>query len=323
MQVDYRQPDPSPQLAQALREVAETSAQHDSFSAFSEQTLLALTNPQQELKILQALETKSQQPLGLALLLHEGQTWVLEATVLPTARNQGIGRALLTQAMQLVDPSQLRVWIHAGADPHTPALEAARHLAQQLGLTPIRELHQLDLSLSNQTRQRLQEQAQQRPLPADLTLRSYQEGDGPAWVAANAAAFADHPEQGRLTLADFKQRAGSDWFRPQGLLLAESPTQGLAGFVWTKIPRQQTGQPSGEIYVVGVHPSQQGKGLGKTLTLAGLAYLAQAKTEQGQPLERILLYVDGSNAPALALYNSLGFRPLATDTQYIPASNAP
>lgn len=321
MQVDYRQPDSSPQLAQDLREVAESSAQHDSFSAFSEQALLALTNPQQELKILQALETSSQQTLGLALLLGEGDSWVLEAAVLPSARNQGIGRTLLTQAMQLVAPNQLRVWIHAGANPQAPGLQAARHLAQQLGLTPVRELHQLALPLSDQTRQQLQDQAQQPPLPAGLSLRSYQEGDGPAWVATNAAAFADHPEQGRLTLADFDQRASSDWFRPEGLILAESPADGLAGFVWTKIPRRQADQPSGEIYVVGVDPSQQGRGLGKTLTLAGLAYLARAKTEEGQPLEQIILYVDGSNAPALALYNSLGFRPLATDTQYLPASS--
>jgi len=43
----------------------------------------------------------------------------------------------------------------------------------------------------------------------------------------------------------------------------------MAGFHWTKIHTSaDAGEPTGEVYVVGVHPAEQGSGLGKALTLA-------------------------------------------------------
>ena len=80
--------------------------------------------------------------------------------------------------------------------------------------------------------------------------------------------------------------------------------------------------PAGEIYVVGVSPSAQGGGLGRTLVLRGLAYLALAHDEHNVPLRSIELYVDADNTPAVALYESLGFAVATIDRMYAPARPA-
>jgi mycothiol synthase len=57
----------------------------------------------------------------------------------------------------------------------------------------------------------------------------------------------------------------------------------------------------GEIYIVGVDPAVRGGGLGKLATLAGLAHMRQ----QNRP--GAMLYVEADNAPAIRLYEKLGF----------------
>ena len=71
----------------------------------------------------------------------------------------------------------------------------------------------------------------------------------------------------------------------------------MLGFHWTK----QHDARHGEVYVVGVAPAAQGRGLGRLLTLAGLHHLA------GLGVDEVLLYVESDNAPAVAVYSRLGF----------------
>jgi mycothiol synthase len=66
----------------------------------------------------------------------------------------------------------------------------------------------------------------------------------------------------------------------------------------------------GEVYVVGVAPGYQGRGLAKPLTLAGLQHL------RGQGLARVILYVDGDNEAAIRTYSGLGFTRRTLDVQY-------
>ena len=69
-------------------------------------------------------------------------------------------------------------------------------------------------------------------------------------------------------------------------------------------------EPIGEVYVVGVRPDHQGRGLAGPLTRLGLAHLA------GLGLGEVELYVEGDNAPALATYGRAGFERKALHVMY-------
>lgn len=271
------------------------------------------------------------QLVGLVVLVRETDTWVLEAAVAPSRRGQGIGASLIGHAIQTLGNQPVAAWVHGGSQEATPAIQSAVVLAQRMGWKATRELYKLGLPLTEQARESILAMAQQSQLPAGFELTQYTQDDAEPWVALNARAFAHHPEQGRLALDDLQARVSSRWFRAEGFFLVRAPQDTadpsdgscspLAGYHWTKIPTDQGEEPEGEVYAIGVDPLWQGKGLGKALTLAGMAYLAQATDDRGKPLHRIVLYVDAENTTAVKLYRSLGFTPLTVDRQYQPAAH--
>lgn len=68
--------------------------------------------------------------------------------------------------------------------------------------------------------------------------------------------------------------------------------------------------PIGEIYIMGVNPKFQGRGIGRQVTIAGLRHLRY------QGIFSAMLYVDASNSGAISLYTSLGFTELGRDVLY-------
>ena len=102
------------------------------------------------------------------------------------------------------------------------------------------------------------------------------------------------------------------WFDAPGFLLAVDGNDAVVGFHWTKVhPDAGDGAPIGEVYVVGVRPDAQGGGLGRGLTMAGLRYLRAMRG-----MDRVMLYVESDNEPALAVYDRLGFTLWDVDVPY-------
>ena len=235
-----------------------------------------------------------------------------EVVVHPAHRGRGFGRLLVEAALAEAPGHRLRLWAH-GDHP------AARALAESLGFSEVRRLEQW--------RRSLRVPLPDAPVPAGVRLRAFRPGDDDsAWLALNAKAFAHHPEQGGWTARDLHARMAEDWFDPQGFLLAEQDGPGgepqLVGFHWTKVhggTRHDHGdgqgehghEAIGEVYVVGVDPDQQGRGLGRALTVAGLRYL------RGLGLDQAMLYVEGDNEPARAVYRALGFTWWDTDVMFL------
>jgi mycothiol synthase len=218
-----------------------------------------------------------------------------ELLIHPAHRTRGHGRAL-ADALLETSGKRLRVWAHGGHP-------GARHLAVQLNLRLFRELRQMRRPLDRE----LADLPEPR-LPEGVTVRTFVPGqDDAAWLAVNAAAFAHHPEQGGMTQRDLADREAEPWFDPAGFFVAFRG-QVPAGFHWTKVDGDEG---VGEVYAVGVAPAEQGSGLGRALTTIGLRHLAR---DRG--LATAMLYVDADNAPAVAVYERLGFTVHETDLMY-------
>ena len=225
---------------------------------------------------------------------------VAELIVRPDHRRRGVGSEMVSAIVDRADGTPLRLWAH-GDHPGAAAI------AERAGFSRARELLIMHTPASPDW--------PGPELPEGVALRTFVPGqDEQAVIEVNARAFDWHPEQGRLTVDDLRTDEAADWFDADGFFLAEDSAGKLLGFHWTKIhpanPHRFGGQETGEVYVVGVDPGAQGGGLGKAVTLAGLRYLR----DRGLP--QVILYVEGDNAPAIAVYTRLGFTRYETDVQY-------
>jgi mycothiol synthase len=218
-----------------------------------------------------------------------------EMVVHPNARRRGIGSAMARTGLS-EGGDDARIWAHGNLAP-------ARATAAALGLVVVRELLQM-----------------RRPL-TDLPPVTVSDGvrittySGPAddaeLLRVNNAAFAWHPEQGGWTDADIAERRREPWFDPAGLFMAvDEHTGKLLGFHWTKVHSGDLG----EVYVVGVDPAAQGRGLGATLTSVGLHHLAERLSDSEQPT--VMLYVEADNSAAVKTYQRLGFDVFSVDAAY-------
>ena len=198
----------------------------------------------------------------------------------------------LMHALREIDDHQnaddrIQLWIRHVDDE-------ADTIAAALGFRRYRDLWQLRCALPNRD--------------SGLVTRAFTPDDLDDFIAVNNRAFHWHPEQGGLTRAAVEATMQEPWFDPDGFRLLHEGDE-LVGFCWTKVHRD-TDPNLGEIYVIAIDPSRHGKGLGKPMTLAGLAWLADHGVEHG------MLYVESDNDPANATYAAIGFSRHHTDRAY-------
>jgi mycothiol synthase len=215
----------------------------------------------------------------------------------PAGSAPALRQALLQRAVQEAPAaSPVHFWA-------MQATEADDRSAGAAGFAPERDLLQMRVPL---------------PLPdavvaatRPLATRAFVVGrDEELWVETNNRAFAGHPEQGAWTVGDLQERMAAEWVELDGFLIADDPDgPGLIGACWTKIHRDRD-PVLGEIYVIDVDPRHHGQGWGRSLTVAGLTYLA------GRGITVGMLYTDATNEAAVALYRSLGFTVDHVDRSY-------
>jgi mycothiol synthase len=219
-----------------------------------------------------------------------------ELVVHPRYRRRRFGIALVRELIAAAGGRGIGLWAHGD-------LPAAAGLARTAGFTRVRALWQMRMPLASSV--------ENPAFPAGVTIRTFRQGrDEEGWLEVNQRAFAHHPEQGAWTRQDLEFREAEPWFDPEGFFLAERDGA-LIGFHWTKVHQARDGgSPVGEVYVVGVDPGQQGGGLGRALTMAGLAHLSRLG------LGEVMLYVDEDNTTAVRMYTGLGFSRWHADVVY-------
>lgn len=251
----------------------------------------------------------------IAVLAFDGES--AELAVHPDHRRQGVAASLLADAASALSAPQLKVWAHGN-------LPAARELAASLGAQAERTLlvmavggEALDAAIGSAAVE----------LPdgmvatnyADAVERFGADAIDAAWVKANNEAFSWHPEQGGWDVARLRRGMEAEWFDPRGVVLFLDSTSfvddavnagvRVAGFHWTKwhgpveVSRELGASRlvTGEVYVVGLADAYRGRGLGAPLLREGLRFLH----EKGA--QRVILYVEADNEPAVAAYEKLGF----------------
>ncbi|WP_431956070.1 mycothiol synthase [Nocardia lijiangensis] len=282
--------------ALAVRDLLGRATSADGVAPVSEQAVLSL---HEKGAARHLLAERAGAIVGYANLVpaHGDHPAMTEVAVDPDARGNGAGTELVRAALAEGGPGA-RVWAH-GDRP------AAKAIATRLDLVTARELWQMRRSLATPELPEL-------AVPDGLVLRTY---SGPAddaeLLRVNNAAFHWHPEQGGWTERDIEVRRAEPWFDPKGLFIvtdADEPAR-ILGFHWTKV-HHEAHPPVGEVYIVGIDPAAQGRGLGRLLTLAGLHHLRDGG------LPEVLLYTEADNTAAVRTYTRLGFTTAHVDVAY-------
>lgn len=284
-------------LTAQVRELISAATLTDDLAPLSEHVLIHLQHGGDQFDEHLIAQTNSGQLIGYLHLDKSDEVSgpVVEVVVHPEFRNNKVGTTLVKFAMDRLQDSRLRLWAHG-------ELASAHALAAKLGFSKARELWQM--------RRSLYAELPKVDLPKGQIVSTFQVGqDEAAWLDLNAKVFAAHPEQGRLERSDLEIRIQEKWFDPAGFFISRNSVGELTGYNWTKI---HTDGPLriGEIYVLGVSPTERGTGLGKALAITGLDYL------RAQGLSAAMLYVDLSNHSAIKLYESIGFAHWDTDVMF-------
>ncbi|MCV7197943.1 mycothiol synthase [Mycobacterium angelicum] len=274
----------------AVREIVAAAVESDEVAPVGEQVLRELGVERTD----HLLATDADGAIVGYLNLSPGGV-MAELVVHPRARRRGVGAAMASAALAKTNGHN-QFWAHGTLAP-------AQATAEALGLKPVRELVQMRRPLNG---------IAEPQIPDGVLVRTYAGTDDDAeLLRVNNAAFVHHPEQGGWTAAELAERRAEPWFDPAGLFLAfEDQADKLLGFHWTKVHSEGLG----EVYVLGVDPSAQGRGLGQMLTAIGLASLARRLAAAAEPT--VLLYVESDNAAAIGTYRRLGFTTYSVDTAY-------
>ena len=240
-----------------------------------------------------AWDSKSVNPVAYCQVSRGNDSWALDLVIDPHHRDQTLelGKGLLHEAEKIIvneGGGHVHWWVFNSNQTHDL-------LAAQINLKPGRNILQLEVKL---------------PLAQEILAStekistvSFQVGvDETNWLSVNNRAFSNHPEQGGWTIETLLSRLSESWFNASGFLLhfVDQPSRQLAGFCWTKLDKLSNPK-LGEIYIIAVDPVHHNKGLGRSLTIAGLNYLTTAGATTG------MLFVDKENASAIAMYSKIGF----------------
>lgn len=223
---------------------------------------------------------------------------VLDCLVHPEHRRKGLATELFHCALRRATGLEARV-------AHVSILQnnvAAKNLLPKLGFGLVRHFLELRLQLS---------QAPFPDAPSALLCRHLQCGEEDKLTEIQNRSFAGTWGYNPNTLAEIIYRVNLNDCSPEDVILVCEEDKPV-GYCWTINWEEDAypGTSKGRIYMLGVDPDHRGKGIGRLLLLAGLAYLKNKGVEVAE------LTVDSQNRVACGLYESVGFKISSTTLWY-------
>ncbi|MFC2058121.1 GNAT family N-acetyltransferase [Chloroflexota bacterium] len=217
---------------------------------------------------------------------------IFEGVVHPAHRRLGIGTKLLERAIdhsREMGASRAHIPIPEGVYP-------AQELVLKEGFVLVRRHRRLQL--------RVGVGLPPVNLPAGVTLRQFAPGDEERLTGIQNMAFSGSWGFKPNSVDEIGYRVGMSLCCPEGIIFAVEGGE-VVGYCWTRIDAEYNRSCSrmcGEVFMVGVRPDWQGRGVGWGVLLAAIDHLRR------QGMNEVALSVDSENTSACALYESLGFK---------------
>jgi mycothiol synthase len=209
---------------------------------------------------------------------------ILNCWLHPEHRRKGLATKLLGYALRRAGELDVGV-IHVNV---MEGNAVAREVLSRLGFRCVRRFLDFELDIS-----RLNWPEADRAAQEYCHLRR---GEEARLTRIQNRSFAEHWGYNPNTVATTTYRMNIRHGSPEDVVLAYEGDK-VTGYCWT----EKTGEREGRIYMLGVDPDYQGRGIGRRLLLAGLAHLSNKGTSVA------VLTVDSENQAACTLYRSVGF----------------
>ena len=215
---------------------------------------------------------------------------IIRCWIRPEYRRKGLGKKLFECASQRAKALGVE-YLHLNIPGNN---NVARIVLSRYGFKPIRRYLDLKLDMSKVDGQEIED--------ASRECRCLESGEEKELARIQNLAFDGHwgyhpntPE----TIAYYTQLSEST---TENIIISCEEDK-IIGYCWVEIVPgdEQSDGPAGEIHMIGADPDYQGKGIGKKVLLAGLAYLRR------KGIMTAYLSVDSENQSALTLYDSVGF----------------
>jgi mycothiol synthase len=217
---------------------------------------------------------------------------VLSCLVHPEHRGEVVAMKLIGRAISRARELEVKR-VHVNVPEGSVG---AQKLFTKIGFRFIRRFLELDLDLS--------EVYVPNTDRIESRYRHLKRGDEDKLVHIQNRSFADTWGFNPNTVEEIVYRTGLPNCFPEDIILA-CDGDNVIGYCWTRIyvgEAELTINRKGRIYMLGVDPDHRGRGVGKEVLMAGLAYL------RSKDVGIVELTVDGKNEAARALYGSAGFR---------------
>ena len=247
-------------------------------------------------------------PVGYSLIAYEEpiSRAVASGGVLEGHRGKGIGRALLRRVVEHAEELGVDVLHVEAGVTHSDA----QHLLASHGMEVVKSLWKMRWQCT---------EVPDVNLPAGFAVRSLVAGqDEETLTDLQNVSFEENWGFSPNTVEQIRTRVEHNRGGPESILFITEGSvteDGItehskpAAYNWTMFLSDGESS-SGVVAMTGVHPDYRGRGIGRAVVTAGIAYLV----ERGASV--VELEVDAENTPARELYLKLGFRKVGRSVWY-------